>query len=166
VADRALGRRRPPVDIQTHLIAEQAPNPDSRVTLADECDRLGVPRARLDWRLSDADRHVVERTQQLLATELERAGVGTLAPESNGNGPWSGLTSSYHHMGTTRMARGPRDGVVDTNCRVHGVDNLYVAGSSVFPTGGVSNPSFTLVALSIRLADHLKERFGRVPRPA
>jgi choline dehydrogenase-like flavoprotein len=144
--------------MEMHVITEQAPNPDSRVTLGAERDPFGVPRARLDWRLSEADRHTVTRTHELLGRELTRAGLGTLELRRD---VWGALTSSYHHMGTTRMARSPREGVVDTDCKVHGVDNLYVTGSSVYPTGGASNPTLTLVALSIRLADHLKARLAR-----
>jgi choline dehydrogenase-like flavoprotein len=63
-------------------------------------------------------------------------------------------------MGTTRMHDDPKQGVVDRNCRVHGIDNLFVAGSSVFPTGGAANPTLTLLALTLRLADHLRPRLG------
>ncbi len=68
------------------------------------------------------------------------------------------LSGNYHFIGATRMSPDPRDGVVNANCKVHGVDNLYVAGCSVFPTGGHANPTLTIVALAIRLADHLRSR--------
>ena len=78
-------------------------------------------------------------------------------PEDDSEWP-SDMRGDQHHMGTTRMQRDPRMGVVDENCRVHGVANLYVAGCSVFPTGGTFNPTLTIVALALRLADHIKER--------
>jgi choline dehydrogenase-like flavoprotein len=71
------------------------------------------------------------------------------------------ISGSHHHMGTTRMADSPRNGVVNKNCRVHGVENLYVAGSSVFPTSGFVNPTLTIVALALRLADHLSMKWNR-----
>jgi choline dehydrogenase-like flavoprotein len=101
--------------------SEQAPNPNNRVFLETERDRLGLQRVSLDWRLGELDRH------------------------------WG-----HHHMGTTRMSDDPKTGVVNRDCRMHSVHNLYVAGSSVFPTGGYANPTLTIVALAIRLADHLR----------
>ena len=76
---------------------------------------------------------------------------------------WDSVVGSYHHMGTTRMSTNPSQGVVNENCQVHGISNLYVAGSSVFPTSGLSNPTLTLIALAIRLADHLKETMASEP---
>jgi len=146
-----------PQGYNTLMIGEQAPNPDSRVTLSPERDKLGLNRVKLDWRLNSLDKYTMVRSQQLLAQELESSGVGKLQLElTNDDASWQSLTSSYHHMGTTRMSSNPREGVVDENCRIHGMGNLYVAGSSVFPTGGHSNPTLTIVALSIRLADHVK----------
>ncbi|WP_036478998.1 GMC oxidoreductase [Myxosarcina sp. GI1] len=140
----------------THLIAEQAPNPDSRVTLSSERDRLGLNRAKLDWRLTPLDKHTIKRSQEIITGEIERLGLGKATLELTDESSWQHLTGSYHHMGTTRMDNNPRHGVVNENCRVHGVSNLYVAGSSVFPTSGLSNPTLTIIALSIRLADYLK----------
>ena len=137
---------------------EAVPNPDSRVTLADERCPLGLQRARLDWRIDDIDRRTIRRGLEILGEELGRHGLGRirLAPwvledgfEVPGNG-------SYHHIGTTRMSDDPRRGVVDRNGLVHGMSNLYVAGSSVFPTGGYVNPTLTIVALALRLAERLK----------
>jgi len=143
----------------THLIAEQAPNPDSRVTLSRERDRLGLNRVQLDWRLSPIDKYTIERSQQLIAAEFERSGLGQLQIElSDDDTSWQSIRGSYHHMGTTRMDTNPRQGVVNEHCQVHGISNLYVAGSSVFPTSGLSNPTLTIVALAIRLADRIKAR--------
>lgn len=145
--------------------AEQAPNPASRVILTSERDALGLRRAALDWRLSQLDRASITGLMTLLDQEFRRLGIASTTPASwlaepgvdwqvdplISNHPIGG----YHHMGTTRMAASPRDGVVDSNCRVHGSPNLYVAGSSVFPTSGWANPTVTIIALTLRLADHL-----------
>lgn len=141
----------------THLISEQAPNPDSRITLSRDRDRLGVNQVQLDWRLTALDRYTIKRSQQLLAEAFERSGLGELNTEFTDEEAWQGLTGSYHHMGTTRMSASPSQGVVNEDCRVHGISNLYIAGSSVFPTSGLSNPTLTIIALAIRLADHLKQ---------
>ena len=137
---------------------EQAPNPDSRVLLVRERDQLGIQRVALDWRLSDVDRRNVRRTLELLGAEIGAAGLGRLrilhAEDESG---WpDDLNGGQHHMGTTRMSDDPSQGVVDRHCRVHGMSNLFVAGSSVFPTPSGATPTLMLVALAIRLADRLK----------
>ncbi|MGB7931009.1 MAG: GMC family oxidoreductase [Gammaproteobacteria bacterium] len=138
---------------------EQAPNPDSRVTLSDERDALGLPRARLDWRLSEADKLSLNRIVRAVAEEFGAQSLGRVQPALSDDGNWPEETiGGYHHMGTTRMADSPELGVVDANCKVHGVANLYIAGSSVFTTGGASNPTLTIVALALRLADHLRKQ--------
>ena len=142
--------------------AEQAPNPESRVTLAAERDALGRRRARLDWRLSPIDTRSMRRALEITRQEIAHAGLGQVeitlkADESLRSEP---LRGGAHHMGTTRMHDDPRHGVVDRHCRVHGVSNLYVAGSSVFPTVGYANPTLTIVAMTLRLADHLKALLG------
>jgi choline dehydrogenase-like flavoprotein len=143
-------------------VCEQAPNPQSRVRLGDERDALGMPRVVLEWRLSPIDKRSLRRGHRILARELARAGLGRLQLMlSEDDMEWpEDLAVGSHHMGTTRMHADPRQGVVDAQCRVHGVANLYVAGSSVFPTSGAANPTLTLVALAVRLADHLKEQMG------
>ncbi|MDJ0687945.1 MAG: GMC family oxidoreductase [Xenococcaceae cyanobacterium MO_188.B32] len=144
-----------------HLIGEQAPNPDSRITLSSERDRLGVNRVQLDWRLSPIDKYTIQRSQELIAEEFARSGLGKVQIELTNDESWDSVVGSYHHMGTTRMSTNPSQGVVNQDCRVHGISNLYVAGSSVFPTSGLSNPTLTLIALAIRLADHLKETMAK-----
>ena len=137
---------------------EQAPNPDSRVVLVRERDQLGMRRVALDWRLSDVDRRNVRRTLELLGAEIGAAGLGRLRilhGEDESGWP-DDLNGGQHHMGTTRMSDDPKQGVVDRQCRVHGTSNLFVAGSSVFPTPGGATPTLMLVALAIRLADQLK----------
>jgi choline dehydrogenase-like flavoprotein len=142
-------------------VSEQAPNPESRVVLSRDRDQLGVPRVVLRWRLSPIDRHTAHRSLGILAEELSRADVGTLRSAlGRETDPWpSSLRGGRHHMGTTRMHADPRRGVVDANGRVHGIANLFVAGSSVFPTSGAANPTLTIVALAVRLAEHVKRRF-------
>jgi choline dehydrogenase-like flavoprotein len=136
--------------------SECAPNPDSRVMLAEEADALGVPRVRLDWRLTELDKRTVARGHELVARALAASGVGRLRLRLDEGPDFPDVTmGGCHHMGTTRMHDDPARGVVDRNLKVHGVANLYVAGSSVFPTAGAPNPTLTLTALSMRLADHL-----------
>ena len=141
---------------------EQAPNPDSRVSLSGERDALGQRKLRIDWRLTELDRHTFRTSARLFGEELARACGGRFEPE-----PWlhdAGGTpqvrGTAHHLGTTRMADDPHRGVVDRDCRVHGMDNLHVAGSSVFPTGGWAFPTFTIVAMSLRLAERLQALCG------
>ena len=150
---------------ELHTRQEQAPNPASRVTIARERDALGVPRARLDWRLTALDRRSFRAFYEVLGRELGRAGVGRVRMldwvTSPDDAPWpSTLGGGWHHMGTTRMHPDPKQGVVDVNCLVHGVANLSVAGDAVFPTSGSANPTLTLVALSLRLSDHLRTKLG------
>lgn len=136
---------------------EPVPNPDSRVTLAEATDALGQRQIRLDWRLTEQDRRSFVAHVQSLGRELAAAGVGRLRLKVADDGRWPELVrGGSHHMGTTRMSDDPKRGVVDRDCRVHGVENLYVAGSSVFPTAGSANPTLNILALAYRLADHLK----------
>jgi choline dehydrogenase-like flavoprotein len=139
---------------------EQAPNPDSRVTLSAEKDALGMPRVKLGWRLTELDKRSIRTFYQLLGRELGRSGTGRVQIREwllDDDRTWpSYLSGGWHHMGTTRMHADPKQGVVDANCRVHGLGNLYVAGAAVYPTAGAANPTLTLVALSLRLSDHLK----------
>ena len=136
---------------------EQAPNPDSRITLGDDTDAFGQRKVNVDWRLTSLDRETYRSSAMVFGEEIARAGNARFELE-----PWleEGGTpevhGTAHHMGTTRMSDDPRTGVVDRQCKVHGMDNLHIAGSSVFPTGGWAFPTFTIVALSLRLADELR----------
>lgn len=162
--------------LYTVLRAEQAPNPQSRVTLGPTRDALGMRQVSLDWRLSAIDKHTARATMLALDGELARLGLGRciLEPWLADDGPaWQTdpLISNhpiggFHHMGTTRMATLPRAGVVDADCRVHGIANLWIAGSSVFPTSGWANPTLTILALALRLADHLVQRVAKPLRIA
>jgi choline dehydrogenase-like flavoprotein len=138
---------------------EQAPNPDSRVMLSARRDALGLRRVALDWRLSAIDKVSPRLGARIVAEDLARLGMARTRIQEwvlTKDAIWEELEGRYHHMGTTRMSDSPRTGVVDANCKVHGLSNLYIAGSSVFTTGGYCNPTLTIVALAIRLADHLK----------
>jgi choline dehydrogenase-like flavoprotein len=152
----ALRRKLDTVRVTTRI--EQAPNPDSRVTLIRERDKLGMHRIALNWRLSQIDKRNVNRTLALFGAEVGRAGIGRLKIlHGEDEAGWPADTAGgWHLMGTTRMSNDPKRGVVDRDCRVHGVSNLYIAGSSVFPTAGGATPTLTLVALTLRLARHLK----------
>jgi choline dehydrogenase-like flavoprotein len=151
-----------PEGIRLVSLSEQAPNPDSRVTLSEEKDALGLRRARLDWRLTHLDRRTIATMAETIAEEFRRLRI-TPAKTSDWLEPaddaWtSQVQASFHHSGTTRMASVPSEGVVDETCAVHGTPNLFVCGGSVFPTSGTANPTLTIVALAIRLADHLRGR--------
>jgi len=144
---------RPPDVFGIDVMAEQAPTMSSRVRLARRRDRLGVPMTVLDWRLTSMDWGSIRRTVEVFGDAVRKAGVGTVISTLGKHPP--AVFGNWHHLGTTRMHHDPAHGVVDENCRVHEMTNLYIAGGSVFPTGGYANPSLTIVALSLRLADHL-----------
>ncbi len=133
---------------------EQPPDPESRVLLSREPDRLGLPRVELRWRIGDEVIESLKRLQTVLANRLSSTELGTLTP---GEGD-PRFTDASHHIGTTRMSDSEQYGVVDADCRVHGTENLFVAGSSVFPSAGHANPTLTIVGLSLRLAEHLAAR--------
>jgi choline dehydrogenase-like flavoprotein len=144
--------------ISLYNMTEQAPNPNSRVTLSTERDALGKNRVQLNWQLSAIDIDSIRRAHEIIAQELGRNGLGRfkITLDEDG-GPWpSLLIGGSHHMGTTRMHVDPHKGVVNEHCQVHGISNLFIAGSSVFPTCGYANPTLTIVALAVRLADHVK----------
>jgi choline dehydrogenase-like flavoprotein len=144
------------------LDLEQAPDPQSRITLAPDRDALGLRRVQADWRVGELERHTAVQFTTHVAAEFARLGIGRCKFE-----PWlqdsrapltDSLRETYHYIGTTRMAQTPAQGVVDSNCAVFGMENLFVAGSSVFPTAGQANPTLTIVALALRLADFLRQR--------
>jgi choline dehydrogenase-like flavoprotein len=148
--------------ISVDAISEQRPDPDSRITLSHRTDRLGVPLAKADWRINDHERRTIIRIAQITQDAFSIAGLPTPILESwvAENRPDDGvIIDMAHTMGTTRMSTDPKQGVVDENCQVHGVRNLYMAGASTFPTSGHANPTLMIVALSIRLADAIKLRF-------
>lgn len=139
---------------------ELVPDPERRLTLTKEKDALGMPRLKLDMRVSDADFEHYRNTLKELGRQLLSARTGVLRILQTSRAEWlSGLDWGNHHMGTARMHGDPRRGVVDANSRVHGIGNLYIAGSAVFPTYGASNPTLNLIALTLRLADRLRGEF-------
>jgi choline dehydrogenase-like flavoprotein len=137
---------------------EQAPNPESRVGLGTRRDRFGLPVAQIDWRPTDTDRASIRAAQEVIDEALRAGGLGHVELMLGDERPPALIEGNFHHLGTTRMHTDPTAGVVDADCRVHGIRNLYVAGSSVFPTYGCSNPTLTVVALALRLADELKKQ--------
>ena len=141
---------------------EQLPNPDSRILLDTERDALGLRKSLIDWRVDADDKRNALASLRLVGAELGRTGFGRLRSALvDDDTTWpDDFTGNEHHMGTTRMHPDPKFGVVDADCQVHGIANFYVAGSSVFPSGGTNNPTLTIVALALRLADRLKERLA------
>lgn len=166
-----------PERVDFGCVVEQLPDPESRVVLSSQLDGLGRPRARLQWRVSEREFETLVRMSDLFDEEVRR--LGFVAPDrvlwrSRGVTEWcDSVHDMAHPMGATRMSRSPEQGVVDQDCRVHGVDGLYIAGSSVFATSGYMNPTLLLLSLSLRLADHLKQvalrqravRDSEMPRP-
>lgn len=147
--------------------AEQVPNPDSRIALARATDRYGNKQVRVDWRYTAQDVKTVASSFELLRDGLAEQQIGRLDFAAGENdietvvrrdGAYGG-----HHIGTARMAASPGSGVVDKNCKVFGVNNLYVAGSAVFPTSGQANPTLTIVSMALRLAAHLQHAAEHVP---
>jgi choline dehydrogenase-like flavoprotein len=144
--------------VSVYFRAEQVPNPSSRVFLGRQRDRFGMPEPCLDWRLTTQDLGSIRDWFALLAAEVQDRGLGHAIPLDAG---WpTKIRGGPHHMGTTRMSSDPHHGVVDANCEVHGVRNLFVAGCSVFPTGGYASPTFTMLTLVHRLGDYLIDRLA------
>jgi choline dehydrogenase-like flavoprotein len=173
IARRTLAQRKFPSVIlrnrtnrfSLELHGEQTPRADSRVTIGTRTDALGMPQLRVDWRYSPGDIDSMRRTLDLMAQEFESSGAGrleyrqeTLEEDLLRFGAYGG-----HHIGTARMGTDVRKSVVDPDCRVHSVKNLYVAGSAVFPTSSQANPTLTLIALSLRLGRHLSHRLASRP---
>lgn len=150
--------RDPPGNFTTFYICGPDPDRQSRVTLTDQVDALGMRRLQLDWRLPDNFESQMQRAHHLLGEDLGRAGLGRLRIESSATGanPMSTISNGHHEMGTTRMHLDPKQGVVDADSKLHGIRNLFLAGSSVFPTYACDNPTMTIVALALRLSDHIK----------
>ena len=160
-----LNVKRGRMDLAILVRAEQAPNPDSRVILGRATDATGMPRIQLDWRLQETDVRTVSELVDSLQRSFRAAGLGEVDKSQwlrNGLARWETdpLISAhpiggYHHMGTTRMSSDPKTGVTDAWGRVHGVENLYVCGSSLFPTSGWANPTLTILALTLRTAEKI-----------
>lgn len=159
VAAHVLAKLRQPTHWQFVTVLEQEPNPASRVTLDASRDALGLRRVQLEWRIGELTKTTLTQAREIFAEELRAAGFDCAveaSPKRPSNQDADAPRWVWHHMGTTRMAADANEGVVDANCRVHGMTNLYIGGSSVFPTVGNDMPTLTIVALAHRLADHLK----------
>ena len=147
-----------------YVVSEQSPNPNSRVTLTKKLDKFGMYKIGLDWQLLPVDIETIRQVAVKAAEYMIQTGLGRIQIEPT---IWNRMAVekmpmnySSHHMGGTRMSNTEKTGVVDADCKVHGTENLYVAGSGVFATSGFANPTFTIVQLALRLADHLKKSFG------
>jgi choline dehydrogenase-like flavoprotein len=142
---------------RVNVMMETPPSPNNRVCLSNEPDSLGLPKAIIKWQIDPLVRQTLLACTRLTGDYFARTGLGELQLDDwLQRDDWAAhIKDAKHHIGTTRMASSPAEGVVDENCRVYGVANLYIAGSSVFPTSGHSNPTATLLALAFRLADHL-----------
>ena len=139
--------------------AEQIPNPESRIVLSKQKDPLGFRIAHLKWKLQKQDFLSIQKNLELLAKEIGMYGIGRAQLNVKASEDWPKLTyGGSHHMGTTRMHQNPREGVVDEDLKLHYHPNLFILGSSVFPTGGGVNPTFTILALAVRLGEHIKRR--------
>lgn len=160
-----VDRRSPPrrVDVlELQCMVEQAPDPHSRVMLSREKDRYGTPISEIDWRVGEMEWRTVKHMMEFITEEF--ASTGIPVPDFDHSvleGRCLRLPDVAHPTGTTRMSASPAQGVVDPTCQVHGVPGLYIAGSSVFPTSGHANPTQTILALTLRLADHLAEQLCR-----
>jgi choline dehydrogenase-like flavoprotein len=153
---RAISNR---TRISLHVDCEQRPQADSRIRLAEERDRLGMPLCVVDWKISEEERDTVKKFAEIVDRLLRGMGITGLRWNrgigESGDGWLACATDTFHMMGGTRMGIDPASSVVDGNLRVHGLENLYIASCSTFPTGGSSNPTFTLMALTLRLKDRI-----------
>ena len=160
---RRYVKHRPPLtrnaQVDLYSLAEQVPDPESRVTLSERKDALGMPLARVTWKINLQEVRSLRRLVSLIGQEFKRIGLAppTPSPWLSADDPsqWQ-FTDRAHPTGATRMSLNPKEGVVDANCMVHGVEGLFIAGSSVFPTAGHANPTLMIVAMAVRLADRLK----------
>ncbi len=162
---RAFMRERQQRRWRTRALFECAPHRDNQVSLGSERDSLNRPRAHVRWKLNELDLCSVRQTHALLDTALRSTGLGQFDCRFDTDLSWQQATeAAKHHLGTTRMHCDPAYGVVNEHCKVHGVPNLYIAGGSVFPTGGFANPTLTIVALAARLAAHIRSELDQESR--
>jgi choline dehydrogenase-like flavoprotein len=156
--------------IRLRVFCEQEPLGKSQITLTSKKDALGQFRAKLDWRISEWELKTIRRFVETVAENFKEKGLARVIPDpdlmEHPEKFVPKIMDSYHHMGGTRMASCPGDGVVDPDLKLHGTRNAYVCSSSVFPASGFSNPTHTLLALTVRLADHLRESAGAMAEVA
>lgn len=165
ITKRTLAKRKFPSVILSNksnqftfeIHSEQYPNPNSRITLISDTDIFGMPKVKVDWQYLPEDIESVRRSLKLFMQEINQSGLATF--EFNDDQLEEDLTrfGAYggHHIGTTRMGNAAETSVVDADCKLHNIDNLYIASASVFPTSSQANPTLTIVAMSLRLADHV-----------
>jgi choline dehydrogenase-like flavoprotein len=161
---QAKGRSRKLEKVTLRVICEQPPSIANHITLSNKRDRLGMRIPEAYWSVDDETRLSISDFSQYLKSEFDRVGISglTLNPDINASkGRNLKIVDMGHSAGTTRMGHTPATSVVDPNCQVHGVEGLYVSGSSVFPTSGHANPTLMIVAFSIRLADHIKQKIEK-----
>jgi choline dehydrogenase-like flavoprotein len=142
---------------------EQAPNPNSRITLDTESDALGMPKSILHWELTPFEKRSIRKIHELFGQQIGKSGIGRVKMmdylKDEKDLSWPDFTGGgWHHMGTTRMSDDPRQGVVNASCQVHDVNNLFVAGASCYATAAAPNPTLTIVALTLRLSEYVKNR--------
>ncbi|MEM8712163.1 MAG: GMC family oxidoreductase [Planctomycetota bacterium] len=158
---RIVSRKRPLIKrARLRNFMEMEPRPENRVRLASEVDANGMPLPLVEHDTTPLDRRSLIELHAVLREEFEEAGVGRLETNLAEADPWPITQDASHHIGTTRMGIDPSSSVVNPHQRLHGVANVYVAGASVFPTSGCANPTFTIVALSIRLAATLRDQLS------
>lgn len=150
--------------IELLAFAEQSPNPNNRITLINEGDELGCKKINLHFKWGEDDITSIKKTQKIFADSLNQTGLGRFELPDDFTVHPNRLLGLHHMMGTCRMSESPKDGVVDKNCKVFGMQNLYIAGSAVFTTGGYANPTLTNLALSLRVADIIKQEFAEAAR--
>jgi choline dehydrogenase-like flavoprotein len=143
--------------IELQMISELNPDPNNRIFLDNEVDRFGLRKARLILNLTEQHIYTITKSIELFSIELARLSNGRARIEFREDDPLRNYFPANHHSGTTRMSTSPKSGVANGQCKVHGVNNLFLTGSSLFPTTGCANPTFTIVALALRLSDHIRQ---------
>jgi choline dehydrogenase-like flavoprotein len=144
-------------------LVEQSPDRSNRIILDAEADIFGQRKIKLVWRWNDLELHSIRAAQDIFRHDLAAAGIGTFIPTEETDSRSRPFNSPHHFMGTTRMGNNPKNSVVDADCRIHDVPNLFIAGSSVFPTGGFANPTLTIIALALRVANCIQSELQSVP---
>ena len=163
-ATHGLSPAQKPSAIFLEVFSEQAPCRENRVSLGQGLDLMGLRRPAINWHISDLERHTMSVFTHAVRDEFARLNLGVVKLadwiEDHSQPLPDQVVDSFHHAGTTRMSEHPSDGVVNTDSAVWGVEGLYIAGSSVFPTSGVANPTLTIAALTLRLAAHLTHKMS------
>ena len=173
IAVKRLNKRRLPFVLPSvnsksfglYFQTEHMPNPESRITVTKtEVDSMGLPKAIVKVAFSEMDRKTILEAHEIFVERFQYAQAGEFKFDREELSKFIDekvrhFNSGAHHLGTTRIAEDPKFGVVDADCKVHCMENLFIAGSSVFPTGGHANPTLTIVALAVRLSEHLKKEF-------